>query len=101
MSVMGHKVGKVLLVILLCLGLSQMVLSQTGKANEARARTSISGTQYQVNNKPIISISSYLPDEPMHMMVYGLALLVLATFKRMKSTRSRNEAGISVKNSRA
>ncbi len=92
MSSMDHKVTRVLLVMLLCTGLSQSILGQSKIANDKSPRGSIGSPatpHYQAEEKSLNSILSYVQEEPLQMMVYGLVLFSIATtFRRIKS-RSR------------
>lgn len=90
MRTMGHKVARVLLVMLLSISLSQAILGQSHV--DGSPRNSVGSTtpqQSQAEEKSLTSISSFVQEEPLEMMVYGLVLFAIATtFRRMKS-RSR------------
>lgn len=102
MVTMGHKVAKVLLVILLCTGLPQFISGQSKIAIDEGRRASIGSPAspgYQAEDRSLKSIFSFIQEEPLQMMVYGLVLFAVATtFRRIKS-RSRDQAQLKANNS--
>lgn len=95
MNSMGHKIARLLLVMLLCTGLPQMIPGQ-GKSVSAMGREALVGStpppQYRTEEKSLGVIRAYGQEEPLQMMVYGLVLFVLATTFRRIISRSRVNA---------
>lgn len=95
MNSMGHKIVRLLLVMLLSIGLPFMLPGQ-GKSVAAMGREALVGNtpppQYRTEEKSLGAIRPYSQEEPLQMMVYGLVLFVLATTFRRIITRSRINA---------
>ncbi len=90
MRTMGHKAARVLLVMLLSIGLSLAILGQSQSRVDGKVSVeSPAPPQSRAEEKSLTSISSFVREEPLEMMVYGLVMFAIATtFRRMKS-RSR------------
>jgi len=95
MKSMGHKIARLLLVMLLCTGLPQMIPGQGKSVAVMRRQSHVESTlqpQYRTEEKSMGAIRSYGQEEPLQMMVYGLVLFVLATTFRRIISRSRVNA---------
>lgn len=97
MNSMGRTVLRPLLVMLLCIGLSQIAVAGDGNltsANSTVGNTSLS--QNQSRESPLGTALKVGSEEPLQMMVSGLILFAIATtFRRF---RSRNRVSAELKN---
>lgn len=96
MNSIGHMVLRLLLVLLLCIGMSQFVAA--GDGNLTSARSTVGNNSLSQNQSRESSLGTALKvgsEEPLQMMVSGLILFAIATtFRRF---RSRNRVSAELK----
>lgn len=95
MNSMGLRLLRLLLVLLLCIGLSQFAIARDGDLTSAKSAVgNTSLNQNQSQESPLGTALKAGSEEPLQMMVYGLILFAIATtFRRFKS-KNRVSAGL-------